>query len=267
MVNKGMPAAFCSSECCIDGGRRDNDHGTTDTEDDGTSQRPELLRAVNFYASILAMASHDLRQPLQVIVGTLELLARRVTEGPERAHLERGTQASAQLEERLEQLAHALHMYQHSERILPQPVRVEPIVQRVALQLDASARRKGVEFRSLATRAVIMSQPVLLDGILRNLARNALDHTSPGGRVLVGCRRRGATVRIEVHDTGEGIPPDQVETIFEPFFRLDTTRSAGLGLGLFIVKRAANSLGHRIELRSAIGHGSCFYVIARSAID
>jgi len=176
-------------------------------------------------------------------------------------------QASAQLEEKLEELADALHIYQHSGRILPEPVRVEPIVQRVALQLDGLARRKGVDFRSLATRAVIMSQPVLLDGILRNLARNALDHTSPGGRVLVGCRRRGATVRIEVHDTGEGIPPDQVETIFEPFFRLDTTRSAGLGLGLFIVKRAANSLGHLIELRSAIGHGSCFCVVARSAVD
>jgi len=261
-----MPVAFCPSNYRVGGDRQEYDVGT-DADGDAISQRPELLRLVDFYASILAMASHDLRQPLQVIISVLELLARRVTEGPERAHLECGKQASAQLEEKLEELADALHIYQHSGRILPEPVRVEPIVQGVALQLDGLARRKGVDFRSLATRAVIMSQPVLLDGILRNLARNALDHTSPGGRVLVGCRRRGATVRIEVHDTGEGIPPDQVETIFEPFFRLDTTRSAGLGLGLFIVKRAANSLGHRIELRSAIGHGSCFCVVARSAVD
>jgi signal transduction histidine kinase len=83
---------------------------------------------------------------------------------------------------------------------------------------------------------------MLLDGILRNLARNALDHTLPGGRVFVGCRRRGATVRIEVHDTGEGIPPDRLKCIFEPFFRLDATRSEGLGLGLFIVRRAADYL-------------------------
>jgi signal transduction histidine kinase len=266
MVTKGMPVAFCSSDYCIRARRRDDDHGPTDTEDDGTSPRPELLRAVDFYASILAMAAHDLRQPLQVIVSALELLSRRITEGPAHAHLERGEQASAQLMEKLEQLADALHICRHFGKIVPEPVRVETVVQRLAQQFDGPARGKGIDFRSLPTRAVIMSQPLLLDGILGNLARNALDHTPPGGRVLIGCRRRGATVRIEVHDTGEGIPPDQVETIFEPFFRLDTTRSVGLGLGLFIVKRAADCLGHRIGVRSAIGHGSCFSVVARSAV-
>jgi signal transduction histidine kinase len=113
---------------------------------------------------------------------------------------------------------------------------------------------------------VILSQPVLLDGILRNLSRNAVDHTSPGGRILVGCRRRGATVRIEVHDTGEGIPPDKLASVFEPFFRLDETRSEGLGLGLFIVRRAADCVGHRVELRSAVGRGSCFTVVAEAAV-
>jgi two-component system, OmpR family, phosphate regulon sensor histidine kinase PhoR len=108
---------------------------------------------------------------------------------------------------------------------------------------------------------------MLLDGILRNLARNALDHTSPGGRVLIGYRHRGPTIRIEVHDTGEGIPADQLQSIFKPFFRLDTTRSDGLGLGLFIVKQAAACIGHHIELRSAIGHGSCFSVLAQAVVD
>src|SRR5947209_16423460 len=105
MVTKAMPVAFCSSDYCIGGCRRDDDHDPTDTEDDGKSPRPELLRAIDFYASILAMATHDLRQPLQVIVSTLELLSRRVTEGAAQAHLERGEQASAQLVEKLEQLA------------------------------------------------------------------------------------------------------------------------------------------------------------------
>jgi two-component system, OmpR family, phosphate regulon sensor histidine kinase PhoR len=267
MVTKGMPVAFCSSDCCIGGRRRDHDQGPTDAEDDGTSLRPELLRAVDFYASILAMAAHDLRQPLQVIVGALELLSRRVTEGPAQAHLERGEQASAQLMEKLEQLADALHICRHFGKIVTEPVRVGTVVQRLGQQFGGPARGKGIDFRSLPTRAVITSQPLLLDGILRNLARNALDHTSPGGRVLVGCRRRGATVHIEVCDTGDGIPPDKLQNIFEPFFRLNTTRSAGLGLGLFIVKRAADCLGHRIEVRSAIGHGSCFSVVARSVAD
>ena len=74
-----------------------------------------------------------------------------------------------------------------------------------------------------------------------------------------------AAFRIEVRDSGEGIPPDKLSTVFEPFFRLDAARSDGLGLGLFIVKRAAECLGHRIEVRSAPHRGSCFAVIAQGA--
>jgi signal transduction histidine kinase len=259
-----MAAAFCPSECCTGvskiGGNKRRPNGK------GKPYRRDLLRAVDFYATVLAMASHDLRQPLQVIVGAHELLARRLTARPEREHLERSEQASAQLEEKLDQLVDALQLHQRARRIEPQPVRVEPILQRLALQLDGPARRKGVDFRFLPTSTVILSQPVLLDGILRNLSRNALDHTSPGGRILVGCRRRGATVRIEVHDTGEGIPPDKLASVFEPFFRLDATRSDGLGLGLFIVRRAAACLGHHVDLRSAVGRGSCFTVVAEAVV-
>src|SRR6202022_5196929 len=75
----------------------------------------------------------------------------------------------------------------------------------------------------------------------------------------------GAPFRIEVGDIGEGIPRDKLATVFEPFFRLDAARSDGLGLGLFIVKRAAECLGHRIEVRSAPHRGSCFAVIAQGA--
>ena len=259
-----VPVAFCPSDCCTDVSQ---DAGTDETLDgEDKLHRRDLLRAVDFYITVLAMASHDLRQPLQVIVGAHELLARRLTARPEREHLERSEQASAQLEEKLDQLVDALQLHQRARRIEPQPVRVEPILQRLALQLDGPARRKGVDFRFLPTSTVILSQPVLLDGILRNLSRNALDHTSPGGRILVGCRRRGATVRIEVHDTGEGIPPDKLASVFEPFFRLDATRSDGLGLGLFIVRRAAACLGHHVDLRSAVGRGSCFTVVAEAAV-
>jgi two-component system, OmpR family, phosphate regulon sensor histidine kinase PhoR len=263
MINRELATAFCPSDYCINAGR---DAGTAELVE-GASESPDLLRIVNFYASILAMATHDLRQPLQVVIGALDLLAQRLTQRPEREHLDRGVEASVQLTEKLEQLTDALHLYRHSGRIEPEPVIVEPIVRRVVLQLAGPARRKGVDFRSLPTRAVIMSQPMLLEGILRNLARNALDHTSPGGRVLIGYRHRGPTIRIEVHDTGEGIPADQLQSIFKPFFRLDTTRSDGLGLGLFIVKQAAACIGHHIELRSAIGHGSCFSVLTQAVVD
>jgi two-component system phosphate regulon sensor histidine kinase PhoR len=264
MLERGLTVTFCPSDCCTSGSR---DAGNDETPDDeGELHGRDLLQAVDFYATVLAMAGHDLRQPLQVIVSAHELLARRLTARPEREHLERSEQASAQLEEKLDQLVDALQLHQRARRIEPQPVPLDPILQRLALQLDVRARRKGVDFRFLPTRAVILSEPVLLDGILRNLARNALDHTLPGGRVLVGCRRRGATVRVEVHDTGEGIAPDKLASIFEPFFRLDATRSEGLGLGLFIVRRAADCVGHRVELRSALGRGPCFTVVAEAAV-
>jgi two-component system, OmpR family, phosphate regulon sensor histidine kinase PhoR len=228
-------------------------------------RRQHLLRAVDFYATVLAMACHDLRQPLQVVVGAHELLARRLAGRTEREHLERGGQATAQLAEKLDQLVDALQLVQRTSRIEPEPVPLEPVLERLVQQLDDTARRRGIDLRVVPTHVVVMSQAVLLDGMLRNLARNALDHTTPGGRVLIGCRRRGTAFRIEVRDDGEGIPADKLATVFEPFFRLDAVRSDGLGLGLFIVKRAADCLGHRIEVRSAPNRGSCFAILAQAA--
>src|ERR1700731_1766577 len=163
MMERGLAVVFCPSDCCTDMG---DDAGTDETlNGEDKLHRRDLLRAVDFYITVLAMASHDLRQPLQVIVGAHELLARRLTARPEREHLERSEQASTQLEEKLNQLVDALQLQQRSSRIEPEPVRLERILQRLALQLDGPARRKGVDLRFVPTRAVIMSQPALLDGI------------------------------------------------------------------------------------------------------
>ena len=240
---------------------------TGSTESTAIQGAGDTLRTDDFYETVLAMASHDLRQPLQLIISAQELLARRLTASPEREHLERSERASAQLAEQLDLLVDALHLHQSTGRIRPEPVPLQPILERLAQQLDGPARRKGVCLRLLSTRAEVMTHAALLDSILRNLVRNALDHTLPGGRVLVCCRRRGAAFRIEVRDSGEGIPPDKLSTVFEPFFRLNAAHSDGLGLGLFIVKRAAECLGHRIEVRSAPQRGSCFAVMAQAAHD
>jgi signal transduction histidine kinase len=101
--------------------------------------------------------------------------------------------------------------------------------------------------------------------MLRNLVRNAIDYTPPGGSVFVASRRFGSQLRIEVRDTGVGIPANALSTIFRAFQRGDESRTDGLGLGLFIVKHAADLLGHRIEVRSAEGRGSCFTIVANAA--
>ena len=116
-----------------------------------------------------------------------------------------------------------------------------------------------------ATRWVARSHPVLLTGMLRNLIRNAIDYTPAGGGVFVTARRCGSELRIEVRDTGVGIRASALPTIFRAFQRADETRLDGLGLGLFIVKHAADLLGHRVEVRSTENHGSCFTIIADAA--
>ena len=98
--------------------------------------------------------------------------------------------------------------------------------------------------------ASILSEDLLLGAALRNLVGNAIKYTQPGGRVLIGCRHTRANIRIDVYDTGAGIPCEKISRIFEAFTRLDPARGEGLGIGLFIVRQALGILGHRIEVAS-----------------
>jgi two-component system, OmpR family, phosphate regulon sensor histidine kinase PhoR len=128
-----------------------------------------------------------------------------------------------------------------------------------------AALAKGIELRVCRTTKVVQSDATLLTAVLRNLVRNALKYTPAGGRILLGCRCRGPETCIEVIDTGVGIPADQFSTIFRAFHRLDSARADGLGIGLFVVRRIVDLLGHAIEVRSRIGRGSRFAVRARTA--
>lgn len=225
----------------------------------------ELQRANDFQTVLLAMAGHDLRQPLQTIMSAYEWLARRLSTGSEQEYLRRGRFAIMRLSEQLDLLVEALQVQEHSANVQLAPVVLAPIFVRLYGDNEEFAERKGLTLHVRPCHAMVMSEPVLLEGILRNIIRNALKFTGPGGRVLVGCRRRSALMKIEVHDTGIGIPPDKLVRIFEAFHRLDSTRADGLGLGLFVVRRAVDLLGHGIEVRSAVGRGSTFSILAKTA--
>jgi CheY-like chemotaxis protein len=123
-----------------------------------------------------------------------------------------------------------------------------------------AARDKGLSFRMVPSNAWVRSDPILLERILLNLVSNAVRYTASGG-VVVGCRRRGDKVHIEVWDSGPGIPEDQRRDIFREFYRLAGGNAAGgLGLGLAIVDRLCTLLGHRVEFSSRLGRGSRFSV-------
>jgi two-component system, OmpR family, phosphate regulon sensor histidine kinase PhoR len=223
----------------------------------------ELQRASDFQAALLGMAGHDLRQPLQVIQSAYEWLGARVAVS-EKARVERGERAIARLTEQLDRLVGALRLYEHTRSIEVVSVPLAPLLWRIGAENAEAAADKGVELRVAGTTAAVMSHPVLLEGILRNLVRNAVKYTEPGGRILIGCRRCGQNVRIDVYDTGIGMAPEQLPRIFEAFHRVDSTRGDGLGIGLFVVRRAVGLLGHRIEVSSAVERGSRFSVLARA---
>jgi K+-sensing histidine kinase KdpD len=224
----------------------------------------ELPDSDNFAATLLAMAGHDLRQPLQIITSAHEILAMSLQQGEQRQELARAEGATSRLAAMLGQLVDALQLHEGAIDIEGVPVRLGPIFEGLVAEFAERARIKSIGLSIPKTRASVLSHPVLLRSMLRNLVHNAINYTPPGGRVLLICRRYGPALRIEVHDNGVGIRPAHLLRIFEAFERADDTRSDGLGLGLFIVKRAACLLNHRIEVHSAAGRGSCFAIVLDS---
>src|SRR5207237_2829343 len=124
------------------------------------------------------------------------------------------------------------------------------LLQKIETTFDQAARETGLRLRVRRSDAWVRSDAMLLERILLNLVSNAVRYTSRGG-IVVGCRRRGEMLRIEVWDSGPGIPEDQKHNIFGEFFQLPTRerdRHGGLGLGLAIVDRLCLLLDHQIEL-------------------
>ena len=133
------------------------------------------------------------------------------------------------------------------------------LLQALAAEMAPAARIRGVKLTVMPSSLVVRSDRKLLRRIVQNLLSNAVKY-APGQRVLVGCRRRGGQVRIEVHDRGCGIPADKLQAVFVEFERLGRGEDQvpGLGLGLSIVERIARMLDHRLEVRSEVGRGSVF---------
>jgi CheY-like chemotaxis protein/anti-sigma regulatory factor (Ser/Thr protein kinase) len=144
---------------------------------------------------------------------------------------------------------------------------VARLLQKIETTFDQVAREKGLRLSVLQTDAWVRSDPLLLERILVNLVSNAMRYTLRGG-VIVACRRRGETLRIEVWDSGPGIPEAHKKNIFGEFFQLPSSerdRYGGLGLGLAIVERLRRLLNHEIELTSTVGKGSRFTILVPMA--
>jgi CheY-like chemotaxis protein/two-component sensor histidine kinase len=143
------------------------------------------------------------------------------------------------------------------------------LLQKIETTFGQAARDKGLRLRVMRSDTWVRSDTLLFERILFNLVSNAVRHTLRGG-IIVGSRRRGEMLRIEVWDSGPGIPEDQRQNIFGEFFQLpapERDRYGGLGLGLAIVDRLRRLLGHQIELTSTVGRGSRFTILVPIAAE
>jgi two-component system, OmpR family, phosphate regulon sensor histidine kinase PhoR len=222
-------------------------------------------KSSEFESVLVAIAGHDLRQPLQVIQSAHELLGRGVRTTSELRQLRTGQSAIDRLRDQLDELVVALQLREHAKGVKLTPVRVRPLLERATHENEVAAQTKGVSVRTAPTSAMIESDALLLGTVLRNLVSNAVKYTQPGGRILLGCRHTGQSIRIDVYDTGIGIAGDQMPRMFEAFTRLDPEQRDGLGIGLFIVRQAIGILGHRIHVASTPCRGSRFSIFASRA--
>jgi two-component system phosphate regulon sensor histidine kinase PhoR len=222
---------------------------------------PKPHKISDFEAVLLAIAGHDLRQPLQVIQSAHELLGLGIRTSSELRCLRSGQNAIDRLKDQLEQILTALRVRESTKRLELMPVCVHQVLREACRENQQAALSKGISIHMVSSDATILSESLLLGAALRNLVSNAIKYTQPGGRVLVGCRHSRLGIRIDVYDTGTGIPCDQIPKIFEAFTRLDAAQCDGLGIGLFIVRQALGILGHRIDVASTPCRGSRFSIL------
>jgi PAS domain S-box-containing protein len=243
--------------------RRTHDGGIASVSTDITElkkARERAEQADRAKSRFLAAASHDLRQPLHAIELFVAALEATVDDDDSRSivgDLREASNAAGRLLNALLDVSQ-LESGTFGARAIDFPV--QQLLDRMVRVYGPQARERGLTITMVPSSQVIHSDPNLLERVLGNLISNAVRYTVEG-RILLGCRRRGAKLRIEVWDTGPGIPEDERERIFEEFQQLDNAareRRRGVGLGLSIVRRLAGVLGHEILLQSARGKGSMF---------
>ena len=229
----------------------------------------ELELANTAKSRFLAMASHDLRQPLHAL-GLFVAQLRLPLKPRERAKtIERVHAAVGEMNEMFNSL---LDISKLDAGVLTPKIvdfSIARLLQKIETTFDQAAREKGLRLRVMRSNAWVRSDALLLERILLNLVSNAMRYTSRGG-ITVGCRRRGDMLRIEVWDSGPGIPEGHRQNIFGEFFQLPTQerdRYGGLGLGLAIVDRLRRLLNHDIELTSTVGRGSRFTILVPVAAE
>ena len=210
----------------------------------------------------LAAASHDLRQPLQTLALLQALLADAVTGEKAEGLVARQNTTLDTVTRMLDTLLDINEIEAGAVQPEVSVFAVDGLLERLRDEFTYHAEAKSIQLRVVPCGQSVRNDPKLLEQMIRNLLSNAIKYTSEGG-ILLGCRRRADILSVEVWDTGIGIQDSDLAVIFEEYHQIGNParqRSRGLGLGLSIVKRLGELLGHPIKVMSRLGHGSGFSI-------
>jgi signal transduction histidine kinase/CheY-like chemotaxis protein len=224
-------------------------------------QKDAAEKANSAKSRFLAAASHDLRQPMHALSLLVAAAQREKDSVALSAIIRRIETGTSSLSDLLNSLLDISRLDGGGVRVHKEDFALEALMHRLEDTYQSLAEQKGLVLTVRPTKAWTHSDPALLERVLGNLLSNAIRYTPRGGSVYVAVRPRGSEWLVQVRDSGLGIPVKDQETIFQEFVQLSNPqrdRSLGLGLGLAIVQRLAQLLGHRVEVRSQPGRGATF---------
>jgi two-component system, sensor histidine kinase len=220
-------------------------------------------RANQGKSRFLATASHDLRQPLQTLELLNGTLRRRATDHYSIEALSQQEQAISAMSRLLNALLDISKLESGAIRPEPTDFTVAAIFEEMRTEFASIAANKGLNLEIESCQTAVYSDPSLVEQILRNLVSNAVKYTREGW-VRMRCLHEASLVRIEVLDTGVGIPPDHLPYIYDEFYQVGVPSNSardGYGLGLSIVQRLVKLLALKLEVRSELGRGSAFSLV------
>ena len=224
--------------------------------------KEEAERANLAKSRFLSTVSHDLRQPLQTMTLVQGLLSETVSDPAAKTLIERLERTVSGMSNLLDKILNInqLEAGVVKPRLCDFPI--NNLLEQLKGEFEIHAANDGLGLRVVPCHLTVHTDPRLLEQILRNLLSNALKYTSQG-KVLLGCRRRGDSLSVEVWDTGTGIPETELGAIFKEYHQLRNHaakggKGLGLGLGLAIVQHVADLLHSPIRVRSRVGRGSVF---------
>lgn len=212
----------------------------------------------------LSLAAHDLCQPVQTLEFVISSIRKQAGLPDDAAELaDIASSSLTRMRELLKMLLDISRIESGTIQVMELPIPVVEIFDDLERQFGADARAKNLEFRTHACARVLATDPGLLRAILSNLTANAIRYTPRGGVSIDCAPAADGGVRLAVHDTGIGIPPEKTQVIFDDFYRVSdakTTGQEGFGLGLGIVRRLSTILGFPVTVESVVGRGSTFAV-------